>query len=63
MVFYYSFYRSADRLFLGFGKKIKLLLHIFLFSPTPVARHFFLLRRKLSFYEEISRLLPPVGNF
>ena len=27
--FYYSFYGSADRLFWGFGKKIKLLLHTF----------------------------------
>ena len=55
MVFYYSFYGSADRLFWGFGKKIKLLLHTFLFSPTPVARPF-LLRRKLSFYQQINRL-------
>ena len=27
--FYYSFYGSADRLYWGFGKKIKLLLHTF----------------------------------
>ena len=46
--FYYSFYGSADCLFWGFGKKIKLLLHTFLFSPTPVARPF-LVKKKIIF--------------
>ena len=48
--FYYSFYGSADRLFWGFGKKIKLLLHTFLILAKCLVHVY--IKDSISYFEK-----------